>query len=570
MKHSCLLYLVFLAFTSCIPSPKKEDILPPSTLFKTETERNYTMSPCGKFYAFTSTKKEQKTLQINYLDTTISRSIYLPFLEEIEQIFFWKDFAIIITKSCEKSQIWTTNINTETPIWEKGFDLLPKHIEVKSAPDSSSSMSLSVIQDHSSLPEIWEINLLSGKGKRIYTNSGNVIDWIFNSSEELAGYLYLENNKYFLNIGNSIHDFGEVGDYLQLLRMVNNDTIEFLGNKNGNYTSWNTYDLKTKKFNTKFQHPNFDINQIVFHPSSNSPIAYYTTTWKDEILTCDKHFAKIKKEISSLLENKDWKLISTDKKMQRIIVRTFSDKERGNYFLFDSKENSIIKLRNSSPWLNPNKLSQTIVLENKINEQTVYSYLYLPKTQTKNTPTIIYLHDGPWTRSKWEYNPLAQYFCSLGYAFFDVNYLGSFGFGKKYQFIDDGDWAKSSVENIKEWTRLVIDKQNLNEDLIYLYGKGFGGHLSLECKKQHPTVYLKTVCDVDKWKSLTPSPECGKLYLDFFEKNVMNLSIFNQDSAYMQLVTSPQVQMIYRDKMQDSINTNPFYVLKMVDKFYKK
>lgn len=103
-------------------------------------------------------------------------------------------------------------------------------------------------------------------------------------------------------------------------------------------------------------------------------------------------------------------------------------------------------------------VSRTPILEKKLIEPELISYqsfdnlkipafYYRPKDATGEIPVVIYIHGGPESQSRAVYNPLVQYFLSVGYAVVAPNVRGSAGYGKTYTHLDD---AKKRMDAVKD------------------------------------------------------------------------------------------------------------------------
>ncbi|KAG9232224.1 Alpha/Beta hydrolase protein [Amylocarpus encephaloides] len=106
-----------------------------------------------------------------------------------------------------------------------------------------------------------------------------------------------------------------------------------------------------------------------------------------------------------------------------------------------------------------------------------------------NPPLIISIHGGPTSHVTPRLNLEAQYFTSRGFAFADVNYTGSIGYGRAYRE------ALNYYRGIKdvEDTLFCIDflaSQNLIErSKVGIRGGSAGGYTVLQSLVHHPNVF---------------------------------------------------------------------------------
>ena len=81
-------------------------------------------------------------------------------------------------------------------------------------------------------------------------------------------------------------------------------------------------------------------------------------------------------------------------------------------------------------------IGKFISLPTKDGEKT-FGYFYKPKNQLyysyEKPPLLILVHGGPTANTHADYSNYIQYWTSLGFAIFDIEYRGSTGFGRRYR-----------------------------------------------------------------------------------------------------------------------------------------
>lgn len=111
-----------------------------------------------------------------------------------------------------------------------------------------------------------------------------------------------------------------------------------------------------------------------------------------------------------------------------------------------------------------------------------YGWLYLP--ETKYPPLIIRCHGGPTAHASIKYNPEIEHWLKSGFAFLDLNYGGSTGFGKEYRELLNHNWGILDVNDVIDAAEALIEKDIVNEQQLFLKGSSAGGFtvLSALCK----------------------------------------------------------------------------------------
>lgn len=165
-----------------------------------------------------------------------------------------------------------------------------------------------------------------------------------------------------------------------------------------------------------------------------------------------------------------------------------------------------------------------------------YAYFYPPQNKDyvglKNTlpPLIVKSHGGPTASCDESLNLEIQYWTSRGFAFVDVNYAGSSGYGRAYRKLLEGNWGIFDVEDC-EAVALFLAKEGLvDKNKLAITGRSAGGYTTLAALTFTPTFHvgasLYGVSDLvlltqetHKFEShyleklLGPYPEADQVYL---------------------------------------------------------
>jgi dipeptidyl aminopeptidase/acylaminoacyl peptidase len=94
-------------------------------------------------------------------------------------------------------------------------------------------------------------------------------------------------------------------------------------------------------------------------------------------------------------------------------------------------------------------------------------------------PTVLVVHDGPWTRDEPHMDPWAQYLASAGFCCVQVNYRGSRGFGKDFRAAGDGQWSLAMQDDLIDGLRAPEVAEVADPIRIAAMGHGYGGYAAL-------------------------------------------------------------------------------------------
>ncbi|MFQ5955728.1 MAG: prolyl oligopeptidase family serine peptidase, partial [Kiloniellales bacterium] len=94
-------------------------------------------------------------------------------------------------------------------------------------------------------------------------------------------------------------------------------------------------------------------------------------------------------------------------------------------------------------------------------------------------PLLVSSHGGPTAASTGELNLSIQYWTSRGFAFLDVNYRGSTGYGTRYRRLINGRWGVVDVDDCCNGARWFENKGLVDGARLAIRGRSAGGFTTL-------------------------------------------------------------------------------------------
>ena len=125
--------------------------------------------------------------------------------------------------------------------------------------------------------------------------------------------------------------------------------------------------------------------------------------------------------------------------------------------------------------------------------------IYYPPTSSRFTgtglpPAIVNIHGGPTGQSTAAYNSRAQFFATRGYAYLEVNYRGSTGYGKAYMAKLRGTWGILDVEDAVGGAQHLVDNELADPSRLVIMGGSAGGYTVLKALIDHPGFFKAALC----------------------------------------------------------------------------
>ena len=130
--------------------------------------------------------------------------------------------------------------------------------------------------------------------------------------------------------------------------------------------------------------------------------------------------------------------------------------------------------------------------------EPVFGLFYSPhnlKFQgTGAPPLVVRAHSGPTSQTYAGFNPLAQFFCSRGYAVLEVNYRGSTGYGKEYRDKLQGSWGIYDVQDAVSGARHLVSQDLVDASRLVIMGSSASGFTVLQALIDYPGFFRAGIC----------------------------------------------------------------------------
>lgn len=264
-------------------------------------------------------------------------------------------------------------------------------------------------------------------------------------------------------------------------------------------TTLGLYSLDTDSLKLKelYSDPNVDVDDFIWSFDWIKPkkaIAVETTPGLPalHILDGDDPKAQYLASLYQAFDGQQVEITSNTIDGAVMVVNVSSDKNPGDYYLFNGKTGQASFLFSEKPEIDPKLMADMKPISFQARDGlTLHGYLTLPPGSAgKNLPLIINPHGGPQRiRDAWGWNPEAQFFASRGYAVLQVNFRGSGGYGIKFQDMGYGHWSSTMQDDLADGVAWAIKQQIADPNRVCIYGASYGGYAALENGERYPNLY---------------------------------------------------------------------------------
>ncbi len=499
-KYSWLI-LITLLF-ACKQENAVEEI-PVNNFFKSQDKATYRISPDGKSLSYLKLQDKKQNLFVEDLAT--GKSIQLTKLIEKNISFYsWvSDNELIYYKEKEgvrrQSDLFIINKEGKN---ERQLSVNEKsriRILEDQLIEGKYLLVLSNKRD-STVSDVYRLNVRDGKMDMVAQNPGNITSWMTDSKGKLRMAVSSDGvNQTLLVRENELQNFKSVitinfKTTIMPIAFSENEPhiIYAVSDVNRDKSALVELDCTTgKERSVLFANDTLNIVDAQYSKNRGKMDYVVGESWKKEKHYLDLRAKNFYNKLDKLLPNTEWRIVDQDKRENVFIVRTFTDRNPGSYYLYHAITGALKKLSDINSSINEAQMCEMKPVKYTSRDGLeINGYLTLPlNTSGKNLPVVVVPHNGPGQRNNWGFNAEVQFLANRGYAVFQVNYRGSSGYGKNFYVAGFKQWGGKVQDDIDDGVQWLIKEKIANPQKIAIYGSGFGGFIALNSAIKSPKLY---------------------------------------------------------------------------------
>ena len=483
--------------------------IPLEDFFKNPEKSSYQISPNGSFYSYMAPYKNRMNIFIQKIGDSSAtqltfeekRDISGYFWPNNEQLVFLKDDA-----GDENFHLFGVDIDGSNPISFTDFDGVRAQI-IDDLPDQKDFIIIGLNKRNKQVFDPYRLNLKSGKISILAENPGNIQGWMFDHEGKLriATAIVDGVNTSLLYRDSEQEEFKTIvttnfkeGFSPQFFTFDNKNIIgtSNLGRDKSVVVEFDP--SKGKEVKELYGNEDYDVGGVAYSRKRKVITAAYYNSWKSERHFFDQQSKALFEKVQNHLPGYEISVSGMSDDENIFIIRTYSDKSLGAYFIYNAKEDNLDKIVEVSPWIDENEMSNQLPISyNSRDGLKINGYLTLPKgydmENAKDLPVVINPHGGPWARDEWGFNPEIQFLANRGYAVLQMNFRGSVGYGRKFWEASFKKWGREMQDDITDGTQWLIDQGIADKKRIAIYGGSYGGYATLMGLVKEPQLYAAGV-----------------------------------------------------------------------------
>ncbi len=253
-------------------------------------------------------------------------------------------------------------------------------------------------------------------------------------------------------------------------------------------------DVASSKRTQVLRDDDTDPGEILYRPGTKVPVGAILQDGKPRMEFFDpaSSDARMYRSLQAAFGDQFARITSSNGDGSLNLVNTYSDRNPGDFYLFDAKAKKADYVLSRREWIDPAKMATMQPVSFKARDGlTVHGYLTLPPGRDgKRLPTVVMPHGGPFgVYDTWGFVDDAQILAGAGYAVLQVNFRGSGNYGRAFRTAGARQWGGTMQDDLTDATRWAIAQGHADAKRICIYGASYGGYAALMGVAKEPELY---------------------------------------------------------------------------------
>lgn len=505
MNRLVIVFVLLLGLTSCQTTIKKAPSIAVEDFFRNPEKTAFRLSPNGEYFSYLAPWKSRLNVFVQKAGADSAVRVTSETARDIAG-YLWKGNKRILflkdTGGDENFQLYGVNIDGTA---QKGLTVFEKvRTElIDNLEDMEDEIIVGLNKRNPQVFDPFRLNVNTGEMTQLAENPGNIVNWVtdhdgklrlaFTSDGVNQTMLYRETEQEKFRAVLTTNFKENVSPFLFTF---DNKMLYAGSNLGRDKTALVLFDPSIgKEKEVVFETKEADIENVEYSKKDKKLLSVSWTTDMEKEHFFDAGAEAMKKKLQEKLHGYQVSIGSNNKAEDKFMIRTYSDKSRGAYYLYDKTSGKLTKMADLTPWLHENDLCDMKPISYKSRDGlTIQGYLTLPKGyEPKNLPVVINPHGGPWARDYWGFNPEVQLLANNGYAVLQMNFRGSTGFGRAFLESSFKQWGRTMQDDISDGVKWLINQGIADPKRIAIYGGSYGGYATLAGLTLTPDLYAAGV-----------------------------------------------------------------------------
>ncbi|MFA9391020.1 MAG: prolyl oligopeptidase family serine peptidase [Prolixibacteraceae bacterium] len=498
-------FLLIIAITACNQTEPKAEPVALEDFFKNPEKTAFKLSPNGEYFSYLAPYESRLNVFIQKIGDAEAIRITSETDRDLAGYLWANNNRILFLKDTggdENFQLYGVNIDGTDLVGLTVFEGVRTELidELEDLPDE---IMVGLNKRNPTVFDPYRLNIVTGEMSMLAENPGNIMGWMTDHAGKLRIAITSDGvNQSILYRETEADEFKSVItlSFKETLSPVmftfDNQFVYAASNLGRDKQAYVKYDIaNAKELEVIFETEESDVSGLAYSKKDKKLQAAFYYTSKQKVHYLDDAAKALSEKVEAKLPGVEVRFASENKAEDKFMIRTFSDKTRGEYYFYDKATDELTLLAELSPWIDAKNMCDMKPINYTSRDGlNIQGYLTLPKgVKAKNLPVVINPHGGPWARDYWGFNPEVQFLANNGYAVLQMNFRGSTGFGRSFWEASFKQWGKTMQDDITDGVNWLIEQGIADPERVAIYGGSYGGYATLAGLCFTPDLYAAGV-----------------------------------------------------------------------------
>ncbi|MBQ9433628.1 MAG: S9 family peptidase [Synergistaceae bacterium] len=541
--------VLLMAIPACPVFAALPPLLPMEDFFRNPDTAAFSISPDGTRLAFARPWEHRMNVYVREIATGVEKRITSATERDIAG-FFWKGNDRIVyaqdSGGDENFHVYITDIKGG-----EARDLTPfEKVKAGILDDLEDDPKHMLLEMNNRNPEIFDVyrcDIDTGELELLAENPGNITGWMTDHDGKLRAAALTDGvNTSILYRTTEAEEFRVLittnfkETFTPVMFAYDNKLMYVESNLSRDKTAIYTFDPeKNETLDLIFEHPEVDVGGILHSKKRKVITGFVYLTDRRHYKFVDADREELQKSLEAFFPNYEVSVADIDDDERRVIVRTYSDRTRGTYYLYDRQDNSMSKLADLSTWLKEENMAPMKPITYTARDGlTIHGYITLPVgVNEENLPLVVIPHGGPSARDSWGFDSEAQFLANRGIAVLQVNYRGSVGYGKAFWQAGFKQWGRKMQDDVTDGVMWAVEHGLADKNKLAIYGGSYGGYAALAGATFTPELYACAVSYVGPSNIFTLLESIPPYWKPFIEMEYEEIGDPSKDKELLEAVS---------------------------------
>jgi dipeptidyl aminopeptidase/acylaminoacyl peptidase len=237
-----------------------------------------------------------------------------------------------------------------------------------------------------------------------------------------------------------------------------------------------------------------DPHVILFQQNSAEPVGALFTSDRTRGRFFDEcsQTARMYRALEKAFPDLAIAVTSTTKDGRLLLLHVWSDRNVGDFFLYDTQQKRADRVFSRREWLDPALMAPSRAVKLTARDgMALHGFLTVPpKAAADPLPLVVMPHGGPFgIFDDWSFDIETQMLAQSGYAVLRVNFRGSGNYGRAFYQAGARQWGGDMQHDVTDATRWAIEQKIADPQRICIYGASYGAYAAMMGAAMEPALY---------------------------------------------------------------------------------